>query len=204
MANNNQNNKQGNVLSEEDKEKAAELKKQAEELGLDLVNKEALSSILDKLKDLEEKVNETADSNRLEQFDRKKRGRAAIERYVRLNVRDIKEGDISKQKVLVGWKTIIDRVEKNSNTGVWSETQIVEVTYEDGTKEQMSYMDFAQNTHFVNAVIIKRERQEPILDDTVEDIDGNPLIVESPGEEFITVKRSDNGKEYRLNSSFIN
>lgn len=213
MADNKPNNTDG--LTEEQKAKALELKEQAKELGFDLVDAKALDAVLQQIEkqnktieELSDKVDETADKSRLELFDRRKRGKGKLERYIRLNVRDVeaddgKGGKKTVAKVVVGWKMIVDKVEKNPNSGVWTETQIVEIIYEDDSKEQITYMDFATKTRFVNAMIIKREKDEPFIDDTVEDADGNPLLVESPGAEVLTV-RTDSGKEYKIDASFVN
>lgn len=200
-------------MTPEQKEKAMELKKEAEGLGLKVVDPNALEQILTQLKavqeqnqELSKKIDETADQSRLALYDKKQGGRLRLQRVVRLNVRDVrdKETNETEEKVIVGWKMIVDRVDKNPANNVWTETQIVEVIYQDDTKEQMPYTSFVAESRFVNATIENRRKEEPWVDDKTIGEDGEPLYVEYAGAEVLTVRRQDNGETLDIDATFVN
>lgn len=184
------------------KKTAKQLKEEAAALGLQLVDPEALDKVLKQIQsqqvlitDLTNKVNATADKGRLSQFEAGKP--RVLSKVVRLNYRDVvtdKDKGTTTPKVIVGWKTIVDRVEKNPNSGVWTETQIVELVYEDDTKEQITYLDFATKTKFINATIQKRRKDEPFEDEFGVGFAGAEVL------EVIT----DSGKAYEIDSRFVN
>ena len=88
-------------------------------------------------------------------------------------------------KVVVGWRMIMDVVEKNSN-GIWTEKQVIEVTLEDDSKVEMPYMAFT------NAISADRLKANVISRSVDED-------------ENITYKvKAENGKEYSIASPFVN
>ena len=88
-------------------------------------------------------------------------------------------------KVVVGWRMIMDVVEKNNN-GVWTEKQVIEITLEDDSKVEMPYMQFtnAIAADRINAKVLSRSVDE---------------------DENITFKvKANNGKEYNIGASFVN
>lgn len=46
-------------------------------------------------------------------------------------------------KVIVGWATVKNEVQKNMS-GIWSESQVVQIVTEDGEKSEMPYIEFAR------------------------------------------------------------
>lgn len=87
-------------------------------------------------------------------------------------------------KVIVGWKTVIDEVYKDAS-GRWVENQQIELAYEDGEAETMSYANFSRTYDAV-----KCERIGQIMDEK------DNLILK--------LKRLDNGKEYEVGVQFVN
>ena len=88
-------------------------------------------------------------------------------------------------KVIIGWRTIEDKVEKNPTTGRWVESQKVEVLYEDGKGEKMSLVNFNRRFIHVNCKRIG-------------------VVTDENGNTAYKLKRIDNGKEYTIGSQFVN
>lgn len=181
---------------------AKQLKEAAAAMGFALADANALDKVLKgyeqqqkTIDELSHKLDAVADKGRLSNFEAGKP--IVLTKVVRLNYREVvtdKVKGTTEPKVIVGWKILVDRVEKNPNTGVWTETQIVEVVYEDDTKEQMPYLDFATKTKFINATIQKRRKDEPFQDEHG---------VEFAGAEVLEVV-TDSGKAYEIDSRFVN
>lgn len=101
------------------------------------VDKKALNSLIARLESLENDnklLKDVADKGRMEWAESKQS--KPIKRTVKLTTID--------DKIVVGWKTIKDVVEKNPTTGVWNERQEYEFIFEDeSTYPVIGYNKFA-------------------------------------------------------------
>ena len=163
----------------------AAIKKAANEQGLEVVNKDVLTQLLEEVQTLrkktertEEIVMATADKGRLNKYDEK--NRKPIERVVRVTTYEHK-GKLLK---VVGWVMITDQVFKNSN-GVYIENQVVRVILENDDKVDMPYIDFVKKTQHINATIKSR------------------LVDESTGSLILTLI-DPQGKEFSIDATFVN
>lgn len=123
-------------------------------------------------------LTEAADLKRLSNATAKREG--PIVRTVRLTTH---EG-----KIVVAWKMIMDTVEKNATTGVWTEKQVMRITLDDDTEVDLNYLQFAahRKDHFVIADIIGK------------------VTDEMNGDITYKLKRQDNGKDISIASAFVN
>lgn len=150
------------------------------------VPKSQLTEILKKVEALEEsnkRLSYAADRGRLDQFDNANKPKELTR--VRLNVyEDPQEG---VPKVIMAWKMIMDEVVYDRVRG-YIEKQIIELTLEDDTKVQVNYGDFS---------IGKRRKQQPaeIVSRKKDEKSGNELL---------SLKRVSDGKEYEIDTRFIN
>jgi hypothetical protein len=88
-------------------------------------------------------------------------------------------------KVIVGWRTVVDIVEKNAN-GVWQEKQVMEIKLEDDKTVEHPYNKFTDiiAANRINAKVLSRSVDE---------------------DENVTYKvKADNGKEYSISATFVN
>jgi len=91
-------------------------------------------------------------------------------------------------KLIVGWKMIEDLGSfQIPGTGKWTESQIIEVIYEDGTSEKMQEMEFERKYE----KIIEAKRIGIIKD-------------ERTGQESLKLARLDNGEEITIGVQFVN
>lgn len=140
-----------------------------------VVSKDSLTRVLaelDQLKKDNEMLKSVADRGRMATWE--ERHREEIRRKVRLRV--------FKGKVVVGWKMGEDVVEKNQQ-GIWQEKQDIELYYEDGEKQIVSYRAFSMQYDEMSAEIISR--------------------TETGGKVTFQVK-ADNGKKYTIADIFVN
>lgn len=152
------------------KDNEAELEKVKKE-GAETVtvSKKALDDILKKL----ERLESAADVGRLGNYDAK--NKKDLPTIVLINVWD--------GKVIVGWKTIKDDVQKVN--GIWREFQLIQLIFADGTTHDLPYLQWVQEVVKVDSTIVSRTKEE----------DGN---------ETLKVRRNDNGEEYKLDIRFVN
>lgn len=88
-------------------------------------------------------------------------------------------------KVITGWRTVMDIVEKNAN-GVWQEKQVMEIKLEDDSVVEHPYNKFTDiiASNRINAKVLSRSVDE---------------------DENVTYKlKADNGKEYEISATFVN
>ena len=91
-------------------------------------------------------------------------------------------------KVIVGWRMIEDKGSYQiPGTGKWTEYQVLEIIYQDGTSEEMSYEEFERryDKH------IKAKRVGVIVDDV-------------SGKEALKLQRIDTGEELTIGVEFVN
>lgn len=151
-----------------------------------VVSKVQLTEILKKVEALEAsnaRLSYAADRGRLDQFDNANKPKELTR--VRLNVYE--NPDDQSSKVVMAWKMIMDEVVYDRVRG-YIEKQIIELTLEDDTKVQISYGDFG---------IGKRRKQEQ-----------SEIVSrkkdEKTGHELLSLRRISDGKEYEIDSRFIN
>lgn len=86
-------------------------------------------------------------------------------------------------QVVIGWKMLMNDVQKIN--GIWRESQLVQLMLEDGTSAEIPYLRSVQEVVRVDADILSRTQ-------------------ESDGHETLKVRRKDDGKEYNIDSRFVN
>jgi len=128
---------------------------------------------LDKIMQRMERLEASADKARLENFDSKQKKK--IGKIVRLRAID--------GKIIVGWRTLKDVVEKTPR-GVWKEDQQIEVTYEDETTEKFEYVIFIR-------------RYESLLMDVKKEVENEDGSVTFIGE-------TSDGKKHEIKDTFVN
>jgi len=87
--------------------------------------------------------------------------------------------------VVLSWKTIKDEVFQDSVTRAWRETQIVELTFEDGTTKELPLIEFVRKYKYLDTTKVGQSFDED-------------------GSTFVKLVRSDNGKEVLVNVAFVN
>jgi len=147
------------------------------------VSQKDLKELLDSNKQLQEdikRLNAVADVGRLDRYD--KLTEEDKGKVIRLRSID--------GKIIISWSSmvvnIVEQVDK-----YWREDQQVEVTYEDGEKQIMPYVQFSRRYVSIDAKV----KSEKKLTD--------PKEIEKNGEvvfELVT----DDGKEYEIGSLFVN
>lgn len=92
--------------------------------------------------------------------------------------------------VVTSWRMTKDLVEQTPS-GVWKEDQQIEVTYEDGKKEKMTYVIFSRRYTALLAEVTSETKLNK-----QEDID-------KYGDTLFKVETED-GKKYEIGSTFVN
>lgn len=87
-------------------------------------------------------------------------------------------------KLIVGWRKIIDMVEKNPDTKVWTERQIIELIFEDDTTVQIPY-----------SIWVNRYSLQPAEVKATTTLDDDTIVY--------TLKLED-GREIKLGQAFVN
>ncbi len=90
----------------------------------------------------------------------------------------------SRTKVVVGWRTIKNKVYQDAITRAWKEDQTIELYYLDDTKQTIPLLDFFRSYASVECRRIGQ--------------------IEDKGEITLKVKRLDNDKEFLIGTSFVN
>lgn len=137
---------------------------------------EAQSEELAKLKKQNEMLLEVADSKQLANYY--SRNQVKIASVVKLRA--------INDKVIVGWRTIKDEVDKDPVTGRWYETQVVEVIFEDSSSEQFHLLDFSRKYTYIPAKVLSN------------------TVSSETGATELKVKREDNGREITIDSRYVN
>ena len=91
-------------------------------------------------------------------------------------------------KLIVGWRMIEDKGSYQiPGTGKWTESQIIEVIYQDGTSEKMQYAEFEHR--YEKKITAKRI---------------GIIIDEKPKKQALRLARLDNGEELTIGVEFVN
>ena len=115
------------------------------------------------------------------------RHREAIPPHVKIRSLEVTDKDGNAvEKVIIGWRTTIDKVWKDPQTGAWKEQQEVELLFEDKTIQKIDLLTYNKLFKYVEC-----ERTGVIKDDET-------------GEEAFKLRRLDNGKEYVIGVLFVN
>lgn len=131
-----------------------------------------LQKTIEDLKKNQDKLMAVADKNRLALYDQ--RSQTEIIKTAKMSFLD--------GKPIVAWKTIKDEV--YISQGVYHETQIVELTFDDGTTTQMSLIDSARKMQKQPGEIVSRTR-------------------DNEGNEIVRLLLRD-GREFNLDIKFLN
>ncbi len=143
---------------------------------------EAMKMITD-LQDQVKVLTEAADKGRIDHIQNKKKKK--ISPIVRVS--------FYNDKLVVAWRMALDEVYRDGE-GVWHETQIVEITLDDESKEKLSYIDFHRLLKKKDAEIVERKAAED-----PNTPDGVSAVIET-----FKVKILETGKVVTLDGSFIN
>lgn len=163
-------------------------KKQLKELATELVE-EATAD----MKELISKQNEeiallrgVADQARLNKADAKRKG--PMVRTVCINTYTA-TGEDKDRRVIVGWKSGTDIVQKNTATGVWTEIQTVKLMLEDVVDPiEVRYEDFTRILANGKVLCDVQKRE----------------VDEESGSTTFTLKRQDTGRVLQIDSAFVN
>lgn len=115
-----------------------------------------------------------ADKKALAQYYQRNVGKIPL--HVKLRVLD--------GKVIVGWRTLVDISEFDIVLRRFKEVQTLEVIFEDGTKKEMSLVDFNRHYTYVECEQIGTIQEDDSL--------------------IIKLKRLDTGQEYHVNVQYVN
>lgn len=133
------------------------------------IDKEKLQQLLLRIQRLES----AADKRKLAHFD--DRNKKQFSKQVKVRTYD--------GKLITGWRTIRDVVEKNSN-GVWHEDQVIELQFEDETSLEVPYRVYVVNYKSIPGTVEKE-------------------IVDPSGHKEVLIKL-ENGRQITLGIEFIN
>jgi len=147
------------------------------------IKKDTLERLMDRLDRLES----AADKKQLARFDSIHKGEMSKKASISLWPMDVRDeaGKLVEEveKAVLAWRLVKDIVEKNPTTGYWYEDQVLELTLDDDTVEQVKYQEWARRHKKKTGDVISENKTDH--------------------GEFWTVKLED-GKEYTLEVSFIN
>jgi hypothetical protein len=98
----------------------------------------------------------------------------------------VEENGKSEEKIIVGWRTIKNDVNFDPVTRKWHEDQEIEVMFDDGKSQKMSYRSFILGYRRIKCKKLSEEKVE--------------------GEDFpiFRLARQDTGEEYRISAKFVN
>jgi hypothetical protein len=126
--------------------------KEVEKKETVVVNKAELGALLDRVKTLEA----VADKSRVAWYEGTQPKKKELSK-VTVGVYPVKEG---VDKIIVGWgQLVLNEMYQDSN-GAWHERQIIKLQFEDGTSQEVSYIDFVRRRHSVPAEVISRSLDE--------------------------------------------
>lgn len=145
------------------------------------VSKEAFESLMKTVNDLRK------DRDILMQSADKK----ALSRYYSRNKGDMPPVVIIRSiggKVILGWRMVEDKGSYQiPGTSKWTEYQVLEIIYQDGTKEEMTEGEF------------ERRHEKKIKAKVIKTMEDN-----KSGESSLELERLDNGKKLTIGVAFIN
>lgn len=122
------------------------------------IKQSQLDAIMEKI----ERLEATASKQRLANFDSKKEQENG--KMIGLRMID--------GKVIMSWGKMIRDIVEKSPAGVWKEDQQVEVTYEDGKKEKMSYVIFTRRYTLLPAEVKSETKDDEGITFKVETAEG--------------------------------
>jgi hypothetical protein len=88
-------------------------------------------------------------------------------------------------KVIVGWRTLVDKVDQDPVTLRWREKQTIEVLYEDGSSQQFALMDYVKLYKHIEADVIS----------TINDSETGKVVLKT---------RTRDGREYVIGVEYVN
>lgn len=138
------------------------------------IKKTELDDLIERLK----RVEFAADKSHLAHFDDKNKKEGL--KTVKLSTID--------GKVVLSWPVMLKNIVEKNSRGVWSEDQTIELTYEDGSTEEMDYVYFGRRKKFIIAEILSK-------------------TIENQGKEnekTILKVRTRDGREYTIDKKFAN
>ena len=146
------------------------------------MTKSQLQKLLDDIDNVKKTNNillQVADKRALSNYQSRNKGEIQYD----VNVRSM---DIDgEEKVIVAWKTLKDRVYKDSDLR-WREEQTVRLYFLDGTTKDMSLYDFNQRFTYIKCKLIGE------IKDSVS------------GETVLKLLRNDNGEEVQISAPYVN
>lgn len=153
--------------------------------------KETLRMMMDEIHELKKDrdiLMQSADKRALARYySRHKKDMPPVVRLRTMEVYD-KETKKTATKLIIGWRMIEDKGSyKIPGTDKWTESQIIEVIYKDGTSEKMQLMAFVHSYK----KDVRAKRIGIIKDDRT-------------GKEALKLSRLDNGEELTIGVEFVN
>lgn len=161
-------------MAENIKETKTKPEKTEKEPEIVSIPSEKLREILDTIEKLQEsnkKLIAVADLNRLDRYEQMEKNKNKIVHTARLR--------FFEGKPIVAWLLTKDEVFKDTN-GVYHETQMVKLFFNDGTEKEMSYIDSERFVTKKEGEIISR-KQDQSGNETVElrFNDGEVIVVDT-------------------------
>ena len=103
-----------------------------------------------------------------------------------------KVGEDGKNKIVVGWRTLEDKVYKDVGSGRWHEKQLMRIKYQDDTEEDMDYERFTEliRTNQLTAKVLERTEVQT----------SDPAVKKYR----FKVKVETTGEELEIMDSFVN
>jgi len=89
-------------------------------------------------------------------------------------------------KLVVGWRSIANAVRQNPLTAVWSEDQRTELIFEDGTRLEMTMLQFENDKIMIDTTRIGQ------------------IVDEETGKVALKLRRHDNNSEVLISTEFVN
>jgi hypothetical protein len=167
------------MAKEQTNKEKEEKQSEAPEEETVVVSKKQLTDILNKL----ERLEFATDKGRLEHYDNAQKPKELTR--VRLNVYE--DSVSGSPKVVMAWKMIINESGYDTVRGYY-ERQIIQLTFDDGNTVEIPYTDFTLGKR-------RKQQQAEILSRSKD---------ENTGFEIFKVRRVDDGKEFEVDSRFIN
>ena len=158
-----------------------------EETGIVKIDKNQFNRLLEDMEEMKktnEMLMETADKRAVARYH--SRHQTKLPKTVKIRILPIEEKGKLIRKVIMGWRTVKDEVYKVPGTMNWREDQVIELIFEDGTKKEISLLDF---NRVYEHIICKRIG-----------------VIEDEGTGLVSFKliREDNGKEITIGSAYVN
>lgn len=164
---------------------AEDIKQTKDKIEVDKEFLAQIKDIIEKQKSDIEFLKSVADKKAVALYHQ--RHREAIPPVIKIRAMDVLDEKTGKtvEKVIMGWGRMPDN-EVFKQGREWSEKQTVELFYQDGTSEKLSYVDY--NRRFRH---IPCQQVGTSSDDRT-------------GEFFYHLRRMDTGEEIKINALFVN